>query len=77
MIYDDTIILNQHGGSRCLIIPAKWLKEHGLERLKYAVHLHLEADTITIKPADGRYLANQVAQEGTTSTSVIKTEAEG
>ncbi len=75
MIYDDTIILNQHGGSRCFIIPSKWLKEHGLDRLKYAIHLHIEDDTITIKPADGRYVANQVVKGGAVSTSTIKLDA--
>jgi hypothetical protein len=71
MIYDDIIILNQHGGSRCFIIPSKWLKEHSLERLKFAIHLHIEGKVITIEPAEGRYLANQVAKGGQIEASPI------
>jgi len=48
--YEDTITLTKQGGSRCLIIPAKWLKENKSEEFGFRVNIIVELDRIQIYP---------------------------
>jgi len=71
MILDDKILLNQHGGSHCFIVPSKYLKEFNLDKLKFAMHLRINGRLITLEPLDSRYEANQIVKGGQIMASPV------
>ena len=56
MRYEDTIVLTKQGGSRCFVIPAKWLKLNRIDTYGFRVNILIENDKIQIIPIKSRWL---------------------
>lgn len=50
MHYEDTITLMKQGGSRILVIPAKWLRENKCEDFGYKVKIVIDLERIQLYP---------------------------
>jgi len=64
MRYEDTITLAKQGNSRCVIIPAKWLKENKAKDFDYRVNIIMEYDRIQIFPLKSQWEVKHPSQDG-------------
>jgi antitoxin component of MazEF toxin-antitoxin module len=64
MRYEDTITLAKQGNSRCVIIPAKWLKENKSKDFDYRVNIIIEYDRIQIFPLKSGWELKHPSQTG-------------